>query len=180
MQRRKKVAVWGILSLGWIVTIVGITRIILYWYRFQPDNIDRSYSLTFTVSGCEANLAIMAACGPALKALFTRFVPRMFGSRNITEPRGNVQYWPRGYEGSPREGRGSTLSQRGRSWNSKPSNRPRDMQYGMEILESIEQENDGDSQEPIVRNESVTTVKSAFDVGFHTEDIANPQNTRPR
>jgi hypothetical protein len=51
MQIRKKIAVWGILSLGWIVTIVGITRIILYWYRFQPNNIDRSHSVTFTISG---------------------------------------------------------------------------------------------------------------------------------
>ena len=53
------------------------------------------------------------------------------------------------------------------------------MQYGMEILESIEQENDNGSQEAIVRNESVKTDKSAFDFGFHTEDIAKPQKEQP-
>lgn len=179
MERRKKIAVWGILSLGWVVTVVGITRIILYWFRFQPDNVDRSYSLTFTISGAEVNLAIMAACGPAMKALFTRFLPRIFGSRNITEPRGNVQYWPRGYDGANNGGRGRNLSQKMRSLNSKPGSRPRDMQYGMDILESIEQENDAASEEPIVRNESVTTDKSAFDFGFPKDEISYPPTARP-
>lgn len=178
MRRRRKIAVWCILSLGWIVTIVGITRIVLYCHRFQPTNIDRSYSVSYTVSGMEVNLAIMTACGPALKALVTRCKPKIFGSRNVTEPRGNIYYRPREFDGS--NGRdGSGLSQRMRSWNSKPTSRPRDMQYGLEILESIERENDGESEEPIFRNESVTTDNSGFDFGLIKDEIKRPEMARP-
>jgi hypothetical protein len=173
MRTRKKVAVWAVLSLGWIVTVVGITRIVLYYYRFQPDNIDRSYSVAYTISIMEANVAIMASCGPALKALFTRYVSQMFGSRNATETRGNVHYCPRDYEPSSNRVR-SAYSQQMRSWNSK-TGRTRDMQYGMEILESIERDNDVESQEPIVRSESVQTDKSGFDFGRSGKGISRPE-----
>jgi hypothetical protein len=44
------------MSLGWVVAVVGTVRIVLYYYRFQPDNIDRSYSLAYTISGAEVNM----------------------------------------------------------------------------------------------------------------------------
>lgn len=56
MNRSKKIAVWAVMSLGWVVAIVGAVRIVLYYYRFQPDNIDRSYSLAYTISGAEVNM----------------------------------------------------------------------------------------------------------------------------
>ena len=183
MRTRKKVAVWAILSLGWIVTVVGITRIVLYYHRFQPDNIDRSYSVVYTISIMEANVAIMASCGPALKALFTRYLPHMFGSRNATETQGNVHYWPGDFEPSSNRVR-SAYSQQMRSRDSKTS-RARDMQYGMEILESIERDNDVESEEPIVRSESVRTDKSGFDFGFASKGVSRPEmaayssNSRP-
>lgn len=175
MKTRRKVAVWAVLSLGWIVTVVGIIRIVLYYYRFQPDNIDRSYSVAYTISIMEANVAIMASCGPALKALFTRFVPQMFGTRTATETQGNVHYWPGNYEPSNDRVR-SAYSQQIRSWNSK-NGRPRDMQYGMDILESIERDNDVESQEPIVRSESVRTDKSGFDFDFNSKRVSHPEST---
>ena len=172
MKRRKKVAVWAILSLGWIVTVVGIVRIVLYYYRFQPNNIDRSYSVAYTISIMEANVAIMASCGPALKALFTRYVPQMFGSCNATETQGNVHYWPRDYEPTSNRVR-SAYSQQMRSWNSK-TGRTRDLHYGLEILESIERDNDVESQEPIVGSDSVRTNKSGFDFGFTGKGVSRP------
>jgi hypothetical protein len=56
MNKSKKIAAWAVMSLGWVVAIVGAVRIVLYYYRFQPDNIDRSYSLAYTISGAEVNM----------------------------------------------------------------------------------------------------------------------------
>jgi hypothetical protein len=58
MNRSKKIAVWAVMSLGWVVAVVGAVRIVLYYYRFQPDNIDRSYSLAYTISGAEVNMYV--------------------------------------------------------------------------------------------------------------------------
>ena len=166
---RKKVAVWAIFSLGWIVTIVGVTRIVLYYYRFQPDNIDRSYSVSFTISGMEANVAIAAACGPSLKALFTHYVPHFFASRNGSGPHGHVHYTPEGYATSEQRRR-SAYTGRARAWDSKGS-RPLDAQYGMQNLDSIERGEDNESQEAIMRCESVITTKTEFDFGFENDPV---------
>ena len=56
MQKSKKIAVWVVMSLGWVVAIIGAVRIVLYYYRFQPSNIDRSYSVAYTISGAEVNM----------------------------------------------------------------------------------------------------------------------------
>lgn len=175
MKREKKIAVWAVLSLGWIVALVGITRMVLYYHRLQPDNIDRSYSVAYTISIMEANVAIMASCGPALKALFTRYLPQMFASRTATETQGNVRYWPGDYQPSGDRVR-SVYSEQLRTWGSK-SGRPRDMQYGMNILESIERDNDVESQEPIVRSASVKTDKSGFDFEITTKGSSCPEST---
>ena len=168
MEFRKKIAVWAILSLGWIVTIVGITRVVLYYYRFQPDNIDRSYSVVYTLSGMEVNLAIMTACGPALKALFTRYVPRMFPSRSASVPRGNVTYWPRGFEAPNHRGR-SGFSNRWRSSHTRSGDRPRDVQYGMDILNSIEAEESSQGTQSTVHHERVVPKKADLAYGLANE-----------
>lgn len=56
MRKSRKIAVWAVMSLGWVVAIIGIVRIVLYYYRFQPDSIDRSYSVDYTISGAEVNM----------------------------------------------------------------------------------------------------------------------------
>lgn len=56
MEKASKIAIGTVMSLGWIVVIIGLTRIVLYYYRFQPDNVDRSYSLSYTISGAEVNM----------------------------------------------------------------------------------------------------------------------------
>jgi hypothetical protein len=52
------------------------------------------------------------------------------------------------------------------------------MQYGLKILESIELENDGESEEPIFRTESVATDKSGFDFGLVKDEITRPEIAR--
>jgi hypothetical protein len=56
MKRSKKIAVWAVMSLGWVVAIIGAVRIVLYHHNFQPDTIDRSYSVAYTISGAEVNM----------------------------------------------------------------------------------------------------------------------------
>ncbi|KAF4301087.1 hypothetical protein GTA08_BOTSDO07181 [Botryosphaeria dothidea] len=80
MRKKKKIAVWAILSIGWIVTAVSVARFGIYVYRFSPDNKDRSYGIGYTISGIEANLAIIAACAPAMNGLSRRVVPGLLSS----------------------------------------------------------------------------------------------------
>lgn len=80
MPARKKAAVIFVLSLGWVIAVVGLIRIKYFvdmWYGYFPDP---NYSLWQTLSGIENSVAIIVACGPALKTLITHFSPRFFGS----------------------------------------------------------------------------------------------------
>jgi hypothetical protein len=59
MSSSKKIAVWAVMSLGWVVAIVGAVRIALYYDGFRPDkpkNTDGSYSLVYTISSAEVNM----------------------------------------------------------------------------------------------------------------------------
>lgn len=92
MPTRRKLAVIFVLSLGWVVAVVGIIRIkffIDFWYGHFPDP---SWSLWHTLSGVENNVAIMVACGPAIKAYITRFFPHLLGTSNASRPTGNVYH----------------------------------------------------------------------------------------
>lgn len=85
MALRRKLAVAFVLSLGWVVAVVGMIRIkffVDFWYGNFPDP---SWSLWNTLSGVENNVAIMVSCGPALKAIISRLFPHLFGS--LTKPR---------------------------------------------------------------------------------------------
>ena len=92
MPLRRKLAVVFVLSLGWVVAIIGIIRIkffIDFWYGRFPDP---SWSMWHTLSGVENNVAIMVSCGPALKAGIARFFPRLFGTSTGSRPTGNVYH----------------------------------------------------------------------------------------
>lgn len=90
MPLRRKLAVVFVLSLGWVVAIIGIVRIrffVDFWYGHFPDP---SWSLWHTLSGVENNVAIMVSCGPALKALIVQLFPRFFGNSTGSRSTGNV------------------------------------------------------------------------------------------
>lgn len=86
MNRRKKIAVAGVLSLGWSVVIIGIIRLKYFYDFFHVSASDPSYSVSVTVSTIEINVAIIASCGPAMNAIVNRFAPRFFGSRSSPPP----------------------------------------------------------------------------------------------
>jgi len=92
MPVRQELAVIFVLSLGWVVAVVGIIRIkffVDFWYGHFPD---QSWSLWHTLSGVENNVAIMLACGPAIRAYIARFFPDFFGTSYASRPTGNVYH----------------------------------------------------------------------------------------
>jgi hypothetical protein len=92
MPVRRQLALIFVLSLGWEVAVVGIIRIksfVDFWYGHFPDP---SWSLWHTLSGVENNVAIMVACGPAIKASIARFFPHFFGTSYAPRPTGNVYH----------------------------------------------------------------------------------------
>ncbi|KAJ0416740.1 hypothetical protein BJY00DRAFT_325997 [Aspergillus carlsbadensis] len=84
MNRRKKIAIAGVLSMGVIVTIIGIARLVIYNGRFKPNKTDRTHNIGHTISGVEVNVAIITASATALTALINQIAPRLFPSSNTT------------------------------------------------------------------------------------------------
>lgn len=82
IPNRQKIAVLGILTIGWFVCIVSVLRVFAL-NEFQKHQDDATYYSAPTAywSCIEANLAIVCASLPALKPLIVRIVP-VFGSRN--------------------------------------------------------------------------------------------------
>ncbi|KAF9248238.1 hypothetical protein DTO013E5_5258 [Penicillium roqueforti] len=80
MQRRQKLMLIGILSLGLLTVAAGIIRLILldHFDRHMPENY--THSVLFCVSTIEVGLSFIAACAPSFKPLVTRLVPKLFGS----------------------------------------------------------------------------------------------------
>lgn len=99
MPLRRKLAVLFVLSLGWVVAVVGAVRIKFFVDMWYGQIEDPSHNLWSTLSSVENNVAIMVASGPALKALVTRFSPRFFGTSLISAANtGNIQYAGKSYE----------------------------------------------------------------------------------
>ncbi|CAI7652910.1 unnamed protein product [Penicillium crustosum] len=80
MKWTKKLMLIGILSLGLLTVVAGITRLILLdkFDRHMPKN--STHSLLFCLSTIEVGLSFLAACAPSFKPLVTWIVPRLFGS----------------------------------------------------------------------------------------------------
>jgi hypothetical protein len=76
MNRRTKVFVVIVMSLGWIATGVSIGRFIVYYYRFAPTMTDRTWDIGIAISIAEPAVHIMTACAPATKCLFRYLFPQ--------------------------------------------------------------------------------------------------------
>ena len=90
IPKRQKVALLGILTIGWFVCIVSILRLyaLNVFARHQDDTTYHSAPTAYW-SAIEANLAIVCASLPALKPLVVRIVP-VFGTRNSSRGRGST------------------------------------------------------------------------------------------
>lgn len=54
-----------------------MSRLAIYYHRYSPTT-DRTYNIGLVSSVTEPSIAIIAACTPALRRLFTFFAPRYF------------------------------------------------------------------------------------------------------
>lgn len=77
MKRKTKMAVVAVMSMGWMATIGSVVRLIVYYHRYSPTT-DRTYNIGLVSSITEPSIAIIAACAPALRRLFTYMLPRYF------------------------------------------------------------------------------------------------------
>ena len=154
---RKKIGVGIVMSLGWIVTAVSILRFKLFYDYWQGTSKDPTYSLAQTVSGIEVNVAIFTACGPAMKALISRFAPRVFGTRTGSRPTGNVYQPPDHYELSNNAGTAKSARSR---------------QTALEA--AIARDDDGDSQDAIIINDSLGAKKDGIGVETEVEQSYAP------
>jgi hypothetical protein len=68
------------------VTAVSVARLVIYHWRFSPNNKDRTYGTGYCISSVEINLAIATACVPPLRPLARRIAPRLLGSDNRSKP----------------------------------------------------------------------------------------------
>ncbi|OJJ48039.1 hypothetical protein ASPZODRAFT_166097 [Penicilliopsis zonata CBS 506.65] len=82
MPVRRKIAVCAILCLGIVATAVGIWRVIILAEGFLSNatDSDPTYSIGFCSSAVEINVAILTACAPSMKAVASRYLPRLLGS----------------------------------------------------------------------------------------------------
>ncbi|OMP82951.1 hypothetical protein BK809_0001142, partial [Diplodia seriata] len=165
MRKRRKVAVWAILSIGWIVTAVSIARFGIYVHRFSPNNKDRTYGIGYTISGVEINLAIIAACAPAMNGLTRRVVPTLLSSGRSKSYSKKKSYGSRGNSRSiplnPREQRRpSAIDQKDSFTDKEREYRIHNMSLGVPggwdseerivgPAESTKSSQDGDSEMPL-------------------------------
>jgi hypothetical protein len=146
---RRKLAVILVLSLGWVVVAVGVVRFKIFYDFWTQASDDPTYGLGQAVSGIEVNLAILASCGPAMKAIMTRFAPRFFGSIGGSRPSGNVTYSAQGFEMHGRPSRKEDIYD-----GSGPSTSSRRTPRG------DHRDIDADSQEEIITHDSLGARKS--------------------
>ncbi|KAK1637771.1 hypothetical protein BDP81DRAFT_460405 [Colletotrichum phormii] len=82
MPLAAKMAVIGVFLMGLVVTVVAVIRVIQIYKLFfvpSPPGADRFHNIGLVSSTIEVNLAIFCACIPALRPLFRRWMPKLFG-----------------------------------------------------------------------------------------------------
>ncbi|KXJ87472.1 hypothetical protein Micbo1qcDRAFT_197807 [Microdochium bolleyi] len=86
ISRKKRMAVIGVFSLGGLVTAAGVARLLIIYQGFfaTAPSADPTYSIAFTSSAIETNLAIITASAPMLRPLLVQWFPRMFASSKGT------------------------------------------------------------------------------------------------
>ncbi|KAJ5768081.1 hypothetical protein N7533_000664 [Penicillium manginii] len=82
MPIRRKLAVCVILCLGGVATAIGVWRIIILAEAFLSHKVvkDPTYSIGFVSSAIEVNVAVVTACGPSMKAIASKYLPRLLGT----------------------------------------------------------------------------------------------------
>ena len=75
-------------------TGVSVGRFIVYYYRFAPTNVDRTWDIGLVISIAEPAVHVITACAPATKGLFRMLFPS-FNSDYPTYEEGYARYTPK-------------------------------------------------------------------------------------
>ncbi|KAH6616599.1 hypothetical protein C7974DRAFT_48128 [Boeremia exigua] len=93
MRAKTKALVVLVMSLGWIATGVSVGRFIVYYYRFAPTNLDRTWDIGVVISVAEPAAHVITACAPATKGLIRMLFPS-FNSEYPTYDENYATYTP--------------------------------------------------------------------------------------
>lgn len=80
-------------SQGLSATAVSVGRFVVYYYRFAPTNIDRTWDIGIVISIAEPAVHVITACAPATKGLIRMFFPS-FNSDYATYEESYTPYTP--------------------------------------------------------------------------------------
>nr|XP_036578564.1 CFEM domain-containing protein [Colletotrichum truncatum]KAF6785859.1 CFEM domain-containing protein [Colletotrichum truncatum] len=95
MRTGLKVAVICVFLIGAIVTVIAIIRLVLVYKLFYvpPDpNKDPFHAIGVVYNVVEVNLAIISAAAPALRPLFRKWWPKIFGG-DSTKKTSDLHYY---------------------------------------------------------------------------------------
>ncbi|KAF6829718.1 hypothetical protein CPLU01_07800 [Colletotrichum plurivorum] len=108
MPMAAKMAVIGVFLMGAVVTVIAVIRVISIYKLFftiPTPGTDHFHDIGLVYSTVEVNLAIFSACVPALRPLFRRWMPGLFGG-TTKKTSGAAGYYGRYGIGTPRDGTG--------------------------------------------------------------------------
>ncbi|CAM1508730.1 Fc.00g055780.m01.CDS01 [Cosmosporella sp. VM-42] len=79
MPRGAKVAVLGVFAIGAFVPIVAIIRLVNIYRLLYLNEKTRHHNIAYVWTPVEVNLALISCSMPALRPLFSRWYPKVFG-----------------------------------------------------------------------------------------------------
>jgi hypothetical protein len=135
---------------------------------FYPPDSDYTYTIGFTTSAIETNLAIITASAAAMKPLFKRWFPRLFSTMSAS---GGYTDGPYGF-GTGKNTRKGKASSHGTKHKSivRSNHAPFEMK-GMRGLTEIQSaDRDGSEEEIMTYNGIVKTTNVSVRYGAYTED----------
>ncbi|CAH0051862.1 unnamed protein product [Clonostachys solani] len=80
MAKGAKIAVLGVFLVGAFVPIVAIIRIVNIYRLLYLGEKTRHYNIAYVWTAVEVNLAVISCSMPALRPLFSRWYPKLFGT----------------------------------------------------------------------------------------------------
>ncbi|KAF2728888.1 hypothetical protein EJ04DRAFT_538163 [Polyplosphaeria fusca] len=99
MPLRRKLMTISFLSLGVIVIVIGILRLIWLTNAFRGKI--NNYSVESAYSSIESSVAIIGTCGPTIKYILGRFIPGLRPQSETTKP---SKYGQSGYANGSSQG----------------------------------------------------------------------------
>ncbi|KAH6961998.1 hypothetical protein BKA56DRAFT_560703 [Ilyonectria sp. MPI-CAGE-AT-0026] len=82
MPRGAKVAVLGIFAVGTLVPVVAIIRLVNIYQLLYLGKKAKHHNIAYVWTVVEVNLAIVSCSVPALRPLFSRWYPKLFGNNS--------------------------------------------------------------------------------------------------